>query len=128
MAINRSVGQRGEAMNRIKNSSGFTLVEVIISIAILGIISIAMLNMFTLSLETIFSMGNKTTATRIAQDFMDAHYAKTPIAVNGYPTAPVVSGYIISSADISQSGMHKITITVTYRNNTRSVQLVSLVP
>lgn len=118
-------------MNTIKESSGFTLIEIIIAIAILGLIAAAMLSMFSFSIETVFSMGDKTTATKIAQDFMDAHYGNSPLSVNGDPAMPVIDSHYTMTRTVSAlrpDGTHLVTITVQYRNNTRSVELTALVP
>jgi prepilin-type N-terminal cleavage/methylation domain-containing protein len=58
-------------MGKIRNQEGFTLIEIIISIAIFGILVIGFLSVFSNSNITIFNMGNKSKAVAIAQDLID---------------------------------------------------------
>ena len=51
----------------LKNKKGFTLIEVILSIAILGIISIAFLSMFTSGIVGISNSGKKSESHYTAQ-------------------------------------------------------------
>jgi prepilin-type N-terminal cleavage/methylation domain-containing protein len=117
-----------------QRKSGLTLVEVIISLAILGIIAMAILQTFTFGFESIFSMGRKTKATQVAQEYMDLCYASTSFDTGSFniiiATPPPV-GYIIdatnSSATGPVSGLFTVKITVIYNQN-RSVALTALVP
>lgn len=56
--------------NNIKNKKGFTLVEVIVAIAVLGIIAIAMLPIFSTSIKSISRSGQRTNNIRELQDDM----------------------------------------------------------
>lgn len=120
---------------RLKHKkSGLTLVEVIISLAILGIIAMAILNTFTFGFESIFSMGRKTKATQIAQEYMDLCYASTSfdtVSFNTIIANPPAAGHSIdtlnSSATGPANGLFTVTITVIYSQN-RSVSLTALVP
>lgn len=47
---------------RIRNTEGLTLMEVIISLAILGIITVSIITIFSNSYSNIFSLGNRSKA------------------------------------------------------------------
>ncbi|MBU3153368.1 prepilin-type N-terminal cleavage/methylation domain-containing protein [Clostridium estertheticum] len=59
--------------NYLKNEKGFTLIEIIISIAILGIISIAFLSVFTSGIVGISNSGKKSIAHYTAQDQIESN-------------------------------------------------------
>ncbi|MEN1759287.1 type II secretion system protein [Anoxynatronum sibiricum] len=116
-------------MKKHRKSSGLTLIEVIISLAIIGIVIISLLTMFTFGFDTVFSMGRRTEATRIAQEFMDEHYALEPLDINHLPSIPSVPPYTVQrNRQMGHDGLNQITITVLYRNGSRSVTLTGLVP
>ncbi len=64
-------------MRRLHNNKGFTLLEVIISLAILGIIVVAILGLFTSDLRLIFFAGHKSEANIEAQAILDKIYEET---------------------------------------------------
>lgn len=53
------------------NNCGFSLVEVIASIAIIGMVFLAFLSLFSLSSNTAFVSGEKTDLTIVAQGLME---------------------------------------------------------
>ncbi|SMP48828.1 type IV pilus modification PilV family protein [Anoxynatronum buryatiense] len=111
------------------NEKGLTLIEVIISLAIISIVVISFLTMFTSGFDTVFSMGRRTEATRIAQQFLDEHYAAEPLDINNLPNVPSISPYMVQrDRQNGPDGLNQITITVLYRNGSRSVTLTGLVP
>ena len=65
----------------IKNKqNGFTLVEVIVSMAILSILAVTFLMTFTTGFTNIFASGNKNEAMTLASDKLELLYAKQPIS------------------------------------------------
>jgi prepilin-type N-terminal cleavage/methylation domain-containing protein len=65
-------------MQRIlKSDKGFTLVEVILAMAILGIIVVVFLNVFTSGAMTIFNAGHKSSSNVEAQAIIDRIYEET---------------------------------------------------
>jgi prepilin-type N-terminal cleavage/methylation domain-containing protein len=58
-------------MKLLKSKQGLTLVEIIISIAILGIIAVAFLGMFTVGFKGIMSAGRNSQAGYIGQRAME---------------------------------------------------------
>jgi len=63
-------------MNIVKNKAGFTLVEIIVSVAILSIIIFAFSILFTTSFSGIFSAGRKSEALFKVQEEMDKKIAE----------------------------------------------------
>lgn len=61
---------------RLKSNSGLTLLEIVVSLAILSIILVAFLSLFSNSFITIITMGNKSRATVEAQEIVDRIYAE----------------------------------------------------
>lgn len=60
-----------------KNHEGFTLLEVIISLAILGIIMAALLSLFTSDIRLVFNAGQQSEANIEAQKIVDKIYEET---------------------------------------------------
>lgn len=62
-------------MNKIKNiffqNKGLTLVEIIVSLGILGIIAVSFTTLFTHSFKSVFSAGDKSVALFEAQEDME---------------------------------------------------------
>ena len=56
-----------------KNKKGFTLIEIIVSIAIMGIISVAFLTMFTSGIIGISNSGEKSNSHYTAQSQMESN-------------------------------------------------------
>lgn len=64
-------------MKHLKNHQGFTLLEVIISLAILGIIMAALLSLFTSDVRLVFNAGHQSEANIEAQKIVDKIYEET---------------------------------------------------
>jgi prepilin-type N-terminal cleavage/methylation domain-containing protein len=58
-------------MNGKKNQRGFTLVEILISLSILGIVTIPFIGMFSSTANTNFKSTRNTVAVTVARDIMD---------------------------------------------------------
>lgn len=56
------------------SNNGFTLIEIIVSFAIIGIIAVTFISTFTSGIQSIFIMGQKTSAVNDAQAFLEAVY------------------------------------------------------
>jgi prepilin-type N-terminal cleavage/methylation domain-containing protein len=59
--------------NYLKNKKGFTLIEVILSIALLGILSIAFMTMFTSGIVGISNSGKKSISHYTAQNQIESN-------------------------------------------------------
>ncbi len=139
-------------MNKVRNplnkkrKRAFTLVEIIISMAIIGIIVVPFLAMFTSSFSTIFSMGHKTEASNEAQAFIESVYnggiseitnvalafnsteENDPANMNNTLYDPSgLNKQIYHNVDTSGT-QPKVTVMVFYQNGSRLVKLSALVP
>lgn len=129
-----------------KNSTGFTIIEVIVSMAILGLIAISLLALFTNGYSTIFSMGRKTEASNEAQAFIEAVYEEGVDAISSIAirfNSTEVANYadmnpsLYDTSGTSEQTYHnldttgthpKITVMVFYQNGSKNVKLSALVP
>jgi len=98
---------------RLINRKGFTLIEVLITVAILGIILIAFLGVFSGSFRTIFFVGDKDIAVTAASDIMEVLYEEQ--AEEGYPDKVSIEDVldVEIAAKIGMSGINNILYTVT---------------
>lgn len=78
-------GIRMNMFNQLKDKKGFTLVEVIIAMAILGIITISIITVFSSSFSNIFSMGNRSKAIAVASQKLEVLYT-IPISMRDSTT------------------------------------------
>ena len=104
------------------HESGFTFVETVVALAILGVIAVAFLSGLTTASKSTFITDKETTATSLAQSQLE--WAKnTSYLYNAteYSPAPIPGGkdYLNYSAIISaeavrdpDDGVQKITVTV----------------
>lgn len=119
--------------NRLKfKRGGFTLIEIIISIAILAIIAVFFLSIFTNSFATIFTMGNKTGAAIENQNLLEAYYSGTTTLdspndygdISGFPNSRVVQ----KLNNTPSSGFTKVTVRTRHNNDTRFVEVTAIIP
>lgn len=131
---------------RITLKKGFTLVELILSIAIISIILVSILALYTGGISNIFMMGRKTEATNTAQGFIEAVYsqgtANLATIATQYGSTLVVSyanmnSALYNSANPSKVVFHnldisganaKLTVIVFYENGSQFVKLSTLLP
>lgn len=130
----------------INDSDGFTIIEVIVSMAILGLVAISLLTLFTNGYSTIFSMGRKTEASNEAQAFIEAIYEEGLDSISSIASR-FNSTEVADYADMNPSlydtsgtneqtyhnldttGAHpKITVMIFYQNGSKNVKLSALVP
>jgi prepilin-type N-terminal cleavage/methylation domain-containing protein len=100
----------------MKSRNGFSLIEVAISIAVLGIIALAIVGYFQWSFGVFGYTDRKATAESMARSQMEK-IKSDPWSDGGVYTSVSVSGYTISyTASNVAAGMQKITVTA-FRNN-----------
>ena len=63
-------------MKNLKENKGFTLIEIILAMAILGIILVAFMGAFSGGFINIITMGNKSKAVAEAQAVIDFMYTE----------------------------------------------------
>ena len=141
-------------MKLLMRKKGITIIEIIVSLAILGILAISFLSIFSNGVSTIFSSGNKSLAMKQAQtisdriydtqNFSDLDTAVQGILLNIYGTGKYKK--VLSSADIYStsytgeavryyieniqllSGLtrQRVTALVFYENGKRNIVLSSI--
>lgn len=127
---------------RSKNN-GFTLIEILISLAIISIIAASILGAFASNFSIIYSMGRKSQAVEEGKRIIDLIIAERDIMTVPFDNT-TLTAFINSKDDttdnltVSREGnvdnaytvlgtvKEKITIKVSYQNNTKFVYLTTL--
>lgn len=131
---------------RLISKKGFTLVELILSIAIISIILVSILALYTGGISNIFMMGRKTEATNTAQGFIEAVYSQGTVNLVAIATqygstselsyanmnaslynAANPGNVVFHNLDTSGANA-KLTVIVFYDNGSRFVKLSTLLP
>jgi prepilin-type N-terminal cleavage/methylation domain-containing protein len=116
-------------MGSLKTDKGMTLVEVVISLAILGIITVVFLGMFTSGFGGIISAGKYSQAEYEAQEAMEHRIGGVTVAATPSLTPTTISGKTVSisfpGVPISATGkLEKIV----YNDGKHSVELSTFIP
>ena len=123
-----------------QREKGFTMVEVLISMAIISLLAMSFIPLFSSSLVNIFAYGERERAMTAASDIMEHLYARQPFD-NGEPDIEELinennenNKYEDFSFDdeidkevIEDVEGYKVTIEVKYQNEERKVTLTSFV-
>lgn len=131
-------------MKKNKKSSGLTLIEIIIAMAMLGVILVAYLSVFTSGYVRIINMGNKTAAMTAAQEIVDSNSYSGLVSYADYDAmiaAPydsvndingrycTTSGVLTPDlADLSPGSYDTITVMIFYQNGKDFITLTALAP
>ncbi len=83
----------------IKKERGFTLIEVLVALAILGVISAAFLSALGTASRGVSITDERETAKNLAESQME--YVKSQFYADSYAPAPIPSQYTDYSAEIS---------------------------
>lgn len=114
--------------NKLLDSKGLTLIEVIVALSILLVVTTSFLTLFTNGFSTIFSAGQKTTAVFKAQEVMEGQLAGLPVPSGTVENVTVTEK---TSANLSINFDGKIiqvkgkTLEVEYRDNKQNVKFNS---
>lgn len=132
-------------MKAKRDSKGLTLIEVLVSIALLSLTSIILLTIFSGAFSSIFSMGRKTKAVADAQSIIDQVYESGDTttayiqSLEGSPENipfddpydPNTNGAIrfnLNTIVIDGQNFNKLDVLVFYQNGERNIQLSALIP
>lgn len=134
-------------MRKISYKKGLTLIEILVSIAILGIMVVAFSKVFVQGFSNIAIMGDKTKAMATAQKVMDTAYqfgrsaintsligisnkSLTTTELNTYDSTKLVKHYTESPtySFLSGASFTKLTVKVYYHNGASSITLTSFIP
>ena len=87
-----------KTLKKNQNKSGFTLVEVIVSVAIIGIMSMAFFTMFGFALQNIIKAGDNSQSDFNAQAILESNISNV-----GITSAAISSG--TGSITLNQTGL-----------------------
>ena len=128
---------------RYQQNEGFTLIEIIVSIAILGIITVSVMGLLSNSLVHVFSSGKKDEAITRAANKMESLYQTNPTSKNDLSLGSAAkqvndcsqSGGLYNKTDkniirycikTKEDGF-KVTIVAFYMNGKKHVTLTSFI-
>lgn len=118
------------ASTRLRRKNGFTLVEVLVSVAMLGILVLPLMGIFTQSLRSVHAARAQVTAAFHAQRLMDDFIlADTPDRVSIGPTAIDGTFSFERAVRTHATGLTEVEITVFWQQGAiaRTLRVVSLV-
>jgi prepilin-type N-terminal cleavage/methylation domain-containing protein len=98
---------------------GFSLIEVVVSLALLGIIGVGFLSILATVSKVTFTTDERQTASNLAETQME--YVKSQGYATSYEPAPIppeYASYIVSidASSLQDSNIQKITVTVRHQN------------
>lgn len=127
MMINKFVKSKLLKLNY--RNEGLSLIEVLISIALIGIMAVSFLAIFTNNFFAVFSMGRKTEAVAANQKVMELFYSGTEISVIDEIIANELPNTEYSLTDgVGAEGTDLVVVTTFYNNGNRNVKLSAYVP
>jgi type II secretion system protein I len=104
----------------LKDQKGFTLIEVLVALAILALLGVAVLSALTTSTKAAVLTDVKQTARNLAETQMEQIKSQTTIWHEGSPVISCPEGYDIevvpSDAPERDMNLQKIEITVNYND------------
>ena len=105
----------------MKNEKGFSLVEVLISLALIGIIGVAFLSSLATASNVTFTTDEKETAKNLAE--LQMEYVKGQAYASSYTPASIPPDYVnytatINAASLQNSNIQKITVTIQHEGKT----------
>lgn len=115
-------------MRLLAHKKGLTLIEVILSIAILGIIAIVFLTVFTTGVKGVFEAGRWSEAEYETQHAMENELADVPSNVPNVQVAEYGSTNISITFGTTTITVHGKTINTDYNDGKHKVHLTSFVP
>ena len=118
----------GSLRRFIQNESGITLLETVISVAILSAVAVAFLNGVTTSTKGVYTADEQATIENLSRSQLEwAKNASYSYNATSYSTAPlpITKDYINYSANIAAESLHelddgiqKITVTIMHSGET----------
>lgn len=104
-------------MNGSKRASGFSLLEVVIAMAVLSIGLLAFIGMFGAGYQALKSGESRTVAAQLARDKMEALRATAPISINDEENLPegMTRKWSIQK-DTDDAGIWIISVEVCWKN------------
>ncbi len=103
-----------------KGEKGFSLVEVTVSLALLGIIGVGFLSALTNAPRVTITMDERQTASNLVETQME--YVRSQGYAASYTPAPIPPNYVgytvtIDATSLQDSNIQKITVTAGHQGN-----------
>jgi competence protein ComGC len=115
-------------MKYIKTNSGLTLMELIISIAMIGIIFIVLISALTTGYIQIIDMGKRTEARSLAQEIVEEINSTGTSSLGTLVIEDNLYGGTVGSPRYYINSDKVLTVVVYYGVGTRYVELSTIVP
>ncbi len=124
-----------------RHQSGFTLIELVVTIAFMGVVIVSLTDLFVGLRQTNRAANNYTIATQVAQQLME-QYRNTPYssitvgtsdvtstALAPYPSLLTPRSAVVTVTQIDSNGLKQVDVAISYkdRTGTKNVQLSTLV-
>lgn len=112
-----------------RNQLGFTLVEVLVAVAVLGVVVLPLMGMFGLSLRTTHAAKSQVTAAYHAETLMDDYYLAAKASSGPIPKTVIDSKYSYERQKrVHSTGLDEVTIIVYWSEGKleRSLKVVGL--
>lgn len=106
---------------------GFTLIELIISIALLAIVAVTFSNMFLTGIKGIFNAGNKSKANYISQQALENKISGKTVSIDNVSITSSNENMEIDF-DGTIINVNGSVETVNYDNGKQKTELVTFVP
>ena len=103
-------------MNGSKKTDGFSLLEVVIAMAVLSIGLLAFIGMFGAGYQALKSGNNRTLATQLARDKMEALRATAPSLINDEDLAEGMTRKWWVQKDAGDPGIWIISVEVCWKD------------
>lgn len=114
-------------MKKTMKKKGFTLIELIISIALLAIVAVAFSNMFLTGIKGIFNAGHKSKANYISQQALENKISGKPVSIDNVSSTSSNENMEIDF-DGTIINVNGSVETVNYDNGKQKTELVTFVP
>jgi type II secretory pathway pseudopilin PulG len=120
---------------------GFTIIELVVTIAFMGIVIVSLMELFTALRQTNRAANNYTIATQVAQQIVE-QYRNTPYAsintgtsdvtssaLSPYPSLLTPRSATVTVAEVDPNGLKQIDVSISYKERTgvKTVQLSTYV-
>lgn len=120
---------------------GFTIIELVVTIAFVGVVILSLTNLFVYLRQTNRSANNYTIASQVAQQLIEK-YRNTPYSsitvgstdvtaatLGPYPSLSTPRSATVQVVEVDSDGLKQVNVSISYkdRTGTKNVQMSTLV-